>query len=196
MHAPTLQRRTVPGSAQPPQIRLICLACSQDHLSQYRAWSVALNDHIELVTVNVLAYGELTTSQPPYNNCALVASLVERLQVYLRKPHALFGQGAGAQLALALANHTEQLHPGQTRHLFVSTCDSPQATTGDESVAALKVPVTALYPSGYLPRMLGWHDFSSREIELIELPEEPGDDPMRNQRLIQIINTHLGLLSL
>ncbi|WP_327439331.1 thioesterase domain-containing protein [Pseudomonas donghuensis] len=196
MHAPTLQRRTVPGSAQPPQVRLICLACSEDHLSQYRAWAAELNEHIELVTVNVLAYGDLTTSLPLQNKCALVASLVERLQVYLRNPHALFGQGPGAQLAFALANHAAQLHPGQTRHLFVSTCDSPHATTAGESVAALNVPVTALYPSGYLARMLGWHDFSSREIELIELPEEQGNEPMFNQRLLQIINTHLGLLSL
>ncbi|SPO64333.1 thioesterase domain-containing protein [Pseudomonas sp. JV241A] len=195
MHAPTLQRRTVPGSAQPPQIRLICLACSQDHLSQYRAWSVALNDHIELVTVNVLAYGDLTRPLPLQNNPTLIAALVERLQVYLHKPHALFGQGVGAQLAFALARNTEQLHPGQTRHLFVSTSDSPSADAG-EAPAGLKVPVTALYPSGYLPRMLGWHDYSCREIELIELPDDQGEAPRFNQRLIQIINTHLGLLSL
>jgi len=195
VHAPTLQRRTVSGSAQPPQIRLICLACSQDHLSQYRAWSVALNDHIELVTVNVLAYGDPIRSLPLHGNPTLIDSLIERLQVYLRKPHALFGQGAGAQLALALARHTEQLHPGQTRHLFVATSDSPQADPA-EAAAGLSVPVTALYPSGSLPRMLGWHDHSGREIELIELPDAAGDAPQLNQRLIQIINTHLGLLSL
>ncbi|MGF6595215.1 thioesterase domain-containing protein [Pseudomonas sp. 2835] len=195
MHAPTLQRRTLSGSAQPPQIRLICLACSQDHLSQYRAWSVALNDHIELVTVNVLAYGDPVQSLPLQKNPALIASLIERLQVYLRTPHALFGQGAGAHLALSLARHSEQLHPGQTRHLFVSSSDSPLANAS-EAPAGLKVPVTALYPSGSLPRMLGWHDHSCREIELIELPNEPGDAPLLNQRLIQIINTHLGLLSL
>ncbi|QBF24550.1 hypothetical protein EXN22_02205 [Pseudomonas tructae] len=183
------------ASAQPPRIRLICLACSQDHLSQYRAWSAELNDQIELVTVNVLAYGSLNVAQPLQDHCTLVASLVERLQVYLGKPHALFGQGPGAQLALTLARHTEHLHPGQTRHLFVSNCDSP-LTPPDDAPGRLNVPVTALYRSGQLPRMLGWHAFSAREIELIELPDEPVDGPQRNQRLIQIINTHLGLLSL
>ena len=183
------------NSQQADRVRLICLACSQENLERYRAWSHALGDHIELIAVDVQREAECTPSdllQPP---TPVAQALFSRLQVFLGKPHALFGQHWGAHMAFQVAQLAERSYPGQTRRLFVSGCDSPEAPPPGALDPALSIPVTALYPPGALPRMLGWHAFAQRELELIELAQHDGDRGSQDQRLLRIINTHLGLLS-
>lgn len=177
------------------RIRLLCLACSRENLERYRAWSHELSDHIELITVDVQREAECLPSdllQPPP---PVAQALFSRLQVFLGKPHALYGQHWGAHMAFQMAQLAERAYPGQTRRLFVSACDSPEAPPPGTLDPALSTPVTALYPPGALPRMLGWHAFAQRELELIELAPPSDDTRPQDERLIRIINTHLGLLS-
>lgn len=181
-------------SGQPPRTRLICLACSQEHLEQYRAWSHALSDHIELVAVDVRRHAECSPCNPLQGPSALARTVAKYLHPYLEGPHALFGQRLGAHMAFELAQLAEREYPEQTRHLFVSSCDSPRVAKPAASENAIRIPVTVLYPPGTLPEMLGWHAFVRRELELIELPEHSVDKSYQDQRLVRIFNTHLGLL--
>ncbi|HGM5583382.1 TPA: thioesterase II family protein [Pseudomonas putida] len=182
-------------SGQPPRTRLICLACRQEHLEQYRAWSNALSDHIELIAVDVRRHAECSPCDPLHGPSPLARTVAKHLHPYLKGPHALFGQCLGAHLAFELAQLAEREYPGQTRHLFVSSCDSPRVAEPGASANAIRLPVTVLYPLGALPEMLGWHAFVRRELELIELPDHRVDKSYQDQRLVRIFNTHLGLLS-
>ncbi|MHA6162972.1 hypothetical protein ACX3X6_19095 [Pseudomonas sichuanensis] len=187
MHEHTPQARP---PAQLPSIRLVCLASNRQQLIQYRTWSHALSDPIELVAVDLSATVHADELDAPQSLPALARTLASRLQPFLAQPHALFAQDEAAHLALALTYLAQRSHPGQTRRLFVSSCDSPQATEGGQT-EHLQVPVTAFYPPGTLAAMLGWQRLAHRELELVELPphSRPGD-----QRLISILNAHLGLL--
>ncbi|WP_416421808.1 alpha/beta fold hydrolase [Pseudomonas sp. App30] len=64
---------------------------------------------------------------------------------------------------------------------------------------SLQVPLTALYgsedPLEPMANMLPWQGFTAREFELIELPGDHFFVHSQRQRLLHIINTHLGLLS-
>lgn len=179
-----MQTRPQTPPELPVRIRLICLACSRQDLAQYRTWAQTLSDPIELVAVDACA-------QAPH---MLARNLADQLQNYLAQPHALFGQGAGAHVAFALAAQAQGRYPGQTRHVFVSSCDSP-APTADGAPALLQVPMTVLYLPGTLAATLAWHAHARRALELIELPPQSVDPSLHNQRLVRIFNTHLGLLS-
>ncbi|WP_083199893.1 thioesterase domain-containing protein [Pseudomonas defluvii] len=192
MHAHTPQQLTPLPCAQPGSIVLICFANSASSLVHYQRWQNDLNDHIELAPIDVSGYGATAGGSGTEDLCE---QLFERLQAYLRRPHALFGHNDGAHLAFEIAKRMQHVSPRLTRHLFVSMCDSP-ATSPCQTAHNLQVPVTALYPPGSLKRILGWRDYICRELELIELPSTQLDDPKLQQRLMQIINTHLGLLSL
>lgn len=187
MHEHTPQAR---APAQPPGIRLICLASKRQQLIQYRTWSRALSDPIELVAVDISATAHADGPYAPQSLPMLARTLASRLQPFLAHPHALFAQDEATHLALALAYLAQRSNPGQTRRLFVSSCDSPEATEGVQT-EHLQVPVTAFYPPDMLAAMLGWQRLAHRELELVELPAQswPGD-----QRLINILNAHLGLL--
>jgi len=175
---------------QPPRIRLICLANTRQQLAQYRTWATTLSDPIELVAVDVPSIADFEQSLPISGR--LTQALVEQLQPYLMQPHAVFAQGQGAHIALALIQQVQGACPGLTRHLFVSSCDSPQFST---TYLPLHIPMTVLYPPGSLAAMLGWHSLVRRELELIELPVQAVDTSLLNQRLVRIFNAHLGLLS-
>lgn len=183
MHEHTPQAAT---AVPLPSIRLICLASDRQQLVQYRTWSHALSDPIELVAVDISAAG----LDAPQSFPSLARTLAGRLQPFLAQPHAVFAQDAAVHLALALTYLTQRSAPGQTRRLFVSSCDSPAATEGGQT-ERLQVPVTAFYPPGTLAAMLGWQRLARRELELVELAahSRPGE-----QRLVSILNTHLGLL--
>lgn len=187
MHVQTRQDTT---PDQPPRIRLICLANTRQQLAQYRTWARTLSDPIELVAVDVPSIADLEQSLPISGR--LTQALVEQLQPYLMQPHAVFAQGLGAHIALALIQQVQGACPGLTRHLFVASCDSPQFST---TYLPLHIPMTVLYPPGSLAAMLGWHSLVRRELELIELPVQAVDTSLLNQRLVRIFNAHLGLLS-
>lgn len=193
MHVQTRQQSS---TETPSRVRLICLACTRQQLIQYRTWARTLSDPIELVAVDVPATvmpGALDPTQPASEQAK---TLAEHLQPYLAQPHALFGQHQGAHVALALTHLAQGSYPGQTRHLFVSSCDSPAYTATGLAHPALQVPITVLYPPGALAAMLGWHSQARRALELIEMPAGTVDSSMLNQRLVRIFNTHLGLLGL
>ncbi|MBJ9978464.1 hypothetical protein IAE35_24265 [Pseudomonas sp. S75] len=191
-----VQNPSAPAHAgSTPRIRLICLACSQQHLDQYRAWAYALSEPVELIAVDIQRQAECAPCDPLQGPSALTRTLAEYLHPYLGEPHAVFGQRLGAHRAFELVQLAEREYPGQTRHLFVSSCDSPEVTEPGASNHAIHVPMTVLYPAGSLPGTLGWHAFVRRELELIELPEPSADPSFLDQRLVRIFNTHLGLLS-
>ncbi|MEN8642027.1 hypothetical protein [Pseudomonas sichuanensis] len=187
MHEHTPQAGT---PAQLPSIRLICLASDRQQLIQYRTWSRALSDPIELVAVDISATVPADELAAPQSLPSLARTLASRLQPFLAHPHAIFAQDEAAHLALALTYLAQRSNPGQTRRLFVSSCDSPEATEGGQT-EHLQVPVTAFYPPDTLAAMLGWQRLARQELELVELPAHslPGD-----QRLISVLNAHLGLL--
>ncbi|MDH0649566.1 thioesterase domain-containing protein [Pseudomonas sp. GD03858] len=176
---------------QSSRIRLICLACTRPQMIQYRTWAQTLSDPIELIAVDVPSAVQPSTLATAYPSTALAEILAERLQPYLAQPHAVFGQAAGAPLALALTQLAQGKHPGQTRHLFVSSCDSPELS----AAPVIQVPMTVLYPPGSMAAMLGWHAPARRALELIELPLPSAGSSLLNQRLVRIFNAHLGLLS-
>ena len=191
MHVQNEQEAAV-GSPDPaPGIRLICLACNPQDLQQYRTWSRVLSDNIELLIIETRPAAPSQGAAPSTD----VHALAKRLHVCLSTPHALFGQEQGAQLAFELTILAEAAYPGQTRHLFVSSCDSPRIPIHATQSIGIKVPTTVLYPPGALANLLGWHGFLRRELELIELPDARTDPHLLDQRLVRIFNSHLGLLS-
>lgn len=179
---------------QPTRIRLICLACSRQQLEQYRQWAEALSEPVEVIAVDLPATACLDSVDPDESSHALASALGERLEPFLQHPHAIFGQSLGAHAALALAQWAQCHWPGQTRHLFVASCDSPSVASGGDSTP-LQVPMTVLYPPGSLPAMLGWNPLAHGGLELIELPAHAVDGAPFNQRIVRIFHTHLGLLS-
>lgn len=195
MHAQT-SHASMPNDLQPPcRVRLICLACSPLNLEQYRAWSRALNDPIELVAIDLQREAGCHPSDLQRAPSTFAHTIVERLKPFLSQPHALFGQGVGAYMAFEVARLTEQGHPGQTCRLFVSNCDSPSLGTPEKSEHSLHTPMTVLYSPGSLAATLGWHTFARRELEFVELPEQGADYSSYSQRLVRIFNTHLSLLN-
>lgn len=79
-------------------------------------------------------------------------------------------------------------------------CDLKLAESWADSVGhSLDVPLTALYgtydPLDALADMHNWQHFTQRGFELIELPGDHFFVHSQRQRLLHIINTHLGLLS-
>ncbi|MBA1204080.1 hypothetical protein G7009_20370 [Pseudomonas capeferrum] len=190
------QREVTVGGPDPsPGIRLICLACSRQDLQQYRAWSRVLSDNVELLVIEVQPLGDSAQGDASTAPSADAHALAKHLHVSLSEPHAIFGQHQGAQLAFELTMLAEASYPGQTRHLFVSSCDSPRFQATSNQPIVIKVPTTLLYPPGALANLLEWHGFIRRELELIELPDALTDPLLLNQRLVRIFNSHLGLLS-
>lgn len=64
--------------------------------------------------------------------------------------------------------------------------------------AGLNIPLTALYgsddPVDTAASMMGWREFTRREFELIEVRGSHDFLKFQRNRLLHIINTHLGLL--
>jgi hypothetical protein len=189
-----VQNQAATTTEAPPRTRLICLASHRQELIQYRTWAQTLSDPIELVAVDIPLCADLGAPAPAQSPAMLARTLAQLLQPYLAGPHAVFGQGPGAHVALALTQLAQHAYPGQTRHLFVSSSDSPELA-GSHSQLSIEVPITVLYPPGSLAAMLGWHSLGRRELELIELPASSDDTSLLNQRLVRIFNTHLGLFS-
>lgn len=187
MHEHTSQAT---AAAPLPRTRLICLASNRQQLIQYRTWSQALGDPVEVVAVDISARVHADGLDALQSRPLLARTLASRLQPFLAHPHAVFAQYEAAHLALALTYLAQRSNPGQTLRLIVSSCDSPAATEGGQT-EHLQVPVTAFYPTGTLAAMLGWQRLARRELELVELPahSRPGE-----QRLVSILNAHLGLL--
>ncbi|MFJ2367208.1 thioesterase II family protein [Pseudomonas sp. NPDC087697] len=69
----------------------------------------------------------------------------------------------------------------------------------DPSSRSLHIPMTAFYgsddPLAPLESMVNWREFTHREFELIEMTGNHFFTTTQRHRLLQIINTHLGLLS-
>lgn len=237
-------------SGETSRIRLICFPQAGAAPEQLRSWSSRLGDHIELVVVRLPGHGQ-RRDEAPYESWPLLLEAVFcALQPLLSEPHALFGHGLGGLLAYETAKYAQAHYPGQTHHLFVSACRSPDSPAGrpllhelaptafreatltlgatpiemardeadlqryeallrndlklfetwyDTSSGSLEVPLTALYgseddlaPAGH---MLNWREFTQREFELIEVAGNHFFITSQRQRLLQVINTHLGLLS-
>ncbi|MHC5787344.1 thioesterase II family protein [Pseudomonas idahonensis] len=68
----------------------------------------------------------------------------------------------------------------------------------DTSSGCLDIPLTAFYgsedPLATANHMLNWREFTGREFELIEVAGNHFFIKSQRQRLLQVINTHLGLL--
>nr|WP_178117946.1 alpha/beta fold hydrolase [Pseudomonas sp. R5(2019)] len=238
------------NSGQPIKIRLICFPYAGGDPEQFRSWSADLSDHIELVTVRLPGHGS-RLDETPYDEWApLLEDTFAQLSGYLKEPHALFGHSFGGRLAYEIAKLTERRYVGQTRHLFVSGCRSPDSDQArpflhelpqpdfdhallsrgiappeavrnserrlqfepairsdlklaelwsDQIGESLNIPVTALYgsddPLDSVASMMNWREFTRREFELIEVRGDHFFVTTQRKRLLQIINTHLGLLS-
>jgi hypothetical protein len=100
----------------------------------------------------------------------------------------MFAQDEAAHLALALTTWPSAATQGNpVACLFPAV--SPEAAEGGQP-APPGAGDRVLSP-GTLAAMLGWQRLARRELELVELPahSRPGD-----QRLLSILNAHLGLL--
>ncbi|UVJ44148.1 thioesterase domain-containing protein [Pseudomonas sp. LS1212] len=127
MHAHDNKWLTVVNSGQPAKIRLVCFPYAGGDSENFRSWSQDLGDHIELVTVKLPGHGS-RLNEPPYAEWTpLLQDTFTLLSRYLSEPHALFGHNLGGQLAYEIAKLCEVRYPGQTRHLFVSACRSPDS---------------------------------------------------------------------
>ncbi len=236
VHAQDTPWLTVINAGQATDIRLICFSEAGADPEQFRSWAPALSEHIELLAFRLPGHGHpqnrtLYEQWPP-----LLLDAFAALQPYLSEPHALFGHGLGAILAYELAKLSETRCPGQTRHLFISGCHSPDSrpataplhnpvaasdtaydhlhgayetlmrsdlklleSWADPSSRSLHIPMTAFYgsddPLAPLESMINWREFTHREFELIEMSGNHFFITTQRHRLLQIINTHLGLLS-
>ncbi|MFW0758681.1 thioesterase II family protein [Pseudomonas sp. H11T01] len=197
---------TVLNADQPTDIRLICFAQEGAGPDPFCSWAGGLNDHIELLIYTLPGHGKRQDETPYSEWSPLLADSFTALKSYLSEPHALFGHGLGAILAYELARLSEAQHPGQTRHLFISGCRSPDSQPVSSllhsllsSNRSLSVPLTAIYgsedPLAPAESMVNWREFTRREFELIEVTGNHLFITPARQRLLQIVNTHLGLLS-
>ena len=239
---------TVISASQTTDVRLICFGEAGADPEQFRNWTQALNEHIELLAFRLPGHDNPQNRTRYEQWPPLLVDAFAALQPYLSEPHALFGHGLGAILAYELAKLSETHCPGQTRHLFISGCRSPDtrpasaplhslpnvrhsyapsspgalidATASDQLAAfealihsdvklleswadpssrSLHIPMTAFYgsddPLAPLESMVNWREFTRREFELIEMTGNHFFTTTQRHRLLQIINTHLGLLS-
>lgn len=239
----------VNSGQQPAQMRLICFACAGADPRQMLQWAGDLDDHIELVAVCLPGHGERADEAALDEWPKLLEQAFAHLKPLLAEPHALFGHCLGGSIAYEIAKRAGRAFPGQTRHLFIAGCRSPdtrpstlfnhmpapelfQALETLNALTALQredqaflarleptlrcdlqlaeswsdtpghslgVPLTALYgsddPLDPLAAMLQWQQFTQQAFELIELPGDHFFVHTQRQRLLHIINTHLGLLS-
>lgn len=240
----------VVNSGQPIKIRLICFPYAGGDPEQYRSWSAGLDDHIELVALRLPGHGSRLAETAYDQWSPLLKDVFAALNHYLSEPHAFFGHNFGARLAYEMTKLAQTRYPGQTRHLFISGCRSPDSQQpkpylhtlpgpdfrqtlvnlgaasaemllneplmrafepvmrndlklselwSDHLDIGLDVPLTALYGSDDLldiaASMMNWREFTRREFELIEVPGDHFFVKAQRLRLLQIINTHLGLLS-
>jgi len=250
VHAQDNKWLMVINSGQHVRTRLICFPYDGGDPEQFRSWAAGLSDDIELVVLRLPGHGS-RLDEVPYDQWApLINDAFCALKPYLQEPHGFFGHSFGGRLAYEMAKLTQRHYPGQTRHLFISGCRSPDSvqalphlhslpaadfrqtllTRGaapaeilnneswmqrfepvirsdlklselwpDQPAVRLDVPLTALYGSedsiDTAASMMNWHEYTHREFELIEVAG--GHFFVRSQRLrlLQIINTHLGLLS-
>jgi len=238
------------NSGQPVKTRLICFPYAGGDPEQFRSWSAGLSDHIELITLRLPGHGSRLNETAYDQWTPLLEDMFAVLSPYLSEPHAFFGHNFGARLAYEIAKLTQARQPGQTRHLFVSGCRSPDSQQprpylhtlsgpdfrqallnlglatvemlqseilmrafepvmrndlklaelwSDHLDIGLDVPLTALYgsddPLDTAASMMNWRDFTRREFELIEVAGDHFFVKTQRMRLLQIINTHLGLLS-
>ncbi|MGE7955712.1 thioesterase II family protein [Pseudomonas sp. NPDC089530] len=249
MHAPNKQWLMVLNSGQPVRTRLIFFPQTGADPEQLRNWSDGLAGHIELVLVRLPGHGS-RQAEPLFDDWPpLLSETFAVLRPLLAEPHALFGHGLGGQLAYETAKWAQAHYPGQTRHLFISACRSPDSPASrpllhtlpamafhaamlslgatpteilrdqasrdryerllraglklfeswcDRSSDNLDIPLTALYgsedPLATASHMANWCEFTRREFELIEVAGNHCFIKSQRQRLLQIINTHLGLL--
>lgn len=237
------------NSGEPAKTRLICFPQTGADPQQLRNWSMGLAGHIELVLVRLPGHGSRQAEPPLDDWPRLLLDTFAALQPLLAEPHALFGHGLGGMLAYETAKRAQAQYPGQTRHLFISACRSPdhpssrpllhalaatpfheamlslgatpiqmprdQASRNryetllrtdlklfeswrDQSTGSLDIPLTALYgsedPLAPASNMANWREFTRREFELIEVAGNHFFIKSQRQRLLRIINTHLGLL--
>ncbi|AZD45585.1 Surfactin synthase thioesterase subunit [Pseudomonas chlororaphis] len=249
MHARNDKWLMVLNSGEPAKTRLICFPQTGADPEQLRNWSTGLAGHIELVLVRLPGHGSRQAETPLDDWPRLLADTFSALRPLLAKPHALFGHGLGGMLAYETAKHAQAHYPGQTRHLFISACRSPdypsprpllhvlptapfqeamlslgatpiemprdQASRKqhetllradlklfeswrDLSSGNLDIPLTAFYgsedPLAPASNMANWREFTHREFELIEVAGNHFFIKSQRQRLLQIINIHLGLL--
>lgn len=206
VHAQDSQWLTVLTADPSTDIRLICFSQAEAGPDPFRSWVGRLNDHIELLIFTLPGHGQRQDETPYAEGSPLLADSFSALKPYLREPHALFGHGPGAMLAYELARLSEAEHPGQTRHLFISGCRSPDSQPASPLLQpppwadrSLSVPLTAFYgsedPLVPAQSMVNWREYTRREFELIEVTGNYLFITPQRQRLLQIINTHLGLLS-
>ncbi|MDB6142878.1 MAG: thioesterase [Pseudomonas sp.] len=199
----------VVNSGQPIKTRLICFPYAEADPEQFRTWASGLDDHIELITLRLPGHGS-RLDELAYDQWALLLDdMFSALKPYLRKPHAFFGHSLGARLAYEMAKRAQARYPGQTRHLFISGCRSPDAQQHESFKLAerwsnhldigLDTPLTALYGSDDLvdtaTSMMNWRAFTRGAFELIEISGDHLFVNAQRRRLLHIINTHLGLLS-
>lgn len=240
----------VVNSGQPTKTRLICFPYAGGDPEQYRSWSAGLGDDIELVTLRLPGHGSRLDEAAYDQWTPLLDDIFTALKHYLSEPHAFFGHSFGGQIAYEMAKRTQARYPGQTRHLFISGCRSPDSQQhkpylhtlpgpdfrqamvnlgaapaemllddalmrvfeavmrndlklaelwSDHLDIGLDIPLTALYGSDDLldtaASMMNWRAFTRRAFELIEISGDHFFVRAKRQRLLQIINTHLGLLS-
>lgn len=239
----------VVNSRQAVRTRLICFPNAGGDPEQFRGWAPELAEHIELVTVRLPGHGS-RMKEAPYDQWPLLLEhTLVALRPYLNEPHAFYGHGFGGRLAFEMAHLAQALYPGQTEHLFISGCRSPDSqqpkpylhtlpkddfiqalvaiNAAPESILrdrdlmrllepvmrvdcrlaelwchtpdeGLSVPLTALYgrddPIDTATSMMGWRAFTRREFELIEINASHDFLTTQRDRLLHIINTHLGLL--
>lgn len=249
MHAHNEKWLLVSNSGQPAKTRLICFPQAGAGPEQMRSWAAGLAEHIELVIVRLPGHGSRQDEAPIDDWPRLLQDAFDALQPLLAQPHALFGHGLGGLLAYEMAKRAQDRYPGQTRHLFVSGCRSPDSPAlrpllhslpstpfyeamlslgatpleiprdqasrrhyetlmrtdlklfeswCDQSSGSLDIPLTALYGSedtlAAVNNMANWREFTRREFELIEVAGNHFFIKSQRQRLLQLINTHLGLL--
>ncbi|MGC1332683.1 MAG: alpha/beta fold hydrolase [Pseudomonas sp.] len=204
----------VANSGQPALMRLICFSCPGSDPQQTLEWASDLDDHIELVSVCLPGHGSRSDEMALQEWPSLLEQTFAQLKPLLAEPHALLGHCLGGSIAYEIAKRASRAFPGQTRHLFIAGCRSPNSQVraprqhanlllsdswSDTLGHSLDVPLTALYGTDDtldpLTDMLPWGHFTQREFELIELCGDHFFLHNQRHRLLHIINTHLGLLS-
>jgi surfactin synthase thioesterase subunit len=183
------------NTGQATDVRLICFCEAGADPEQFRSWTQALSEHIELLAFRLPGQGN-PQNQTRYEQWPpLLIDAFAALQPYLSEPHALFGHGLGAILAYELAKLSETHCPGQTRHLFISGCRSPD--TRPASAPLHNLPNIqhgdALSSPGALPDELAayealihsdlkllqsWADPSSRSLHIPMTAFYGSDDPL------------------
>ncbi|MFO1417433.1 MAG: alpha/beta fold hydrolase [Methylotetracoccus sp.] len=115
-----------------PGLDLYCLPYAGGSAAIYRSWTNAISPDIAAKAIELPGRGRRFAEPPTRDLRALVATLMDQIDLRAGRPFAFFGHSMGALLAFELARAVRRESRRTPIFLFVSACRAPQVRRRDE----------------------------------------------------------------